>query len=349
MPTPCPLAVDPDGHPIELPESSAAWRVRRKTGGRPRLVLGVDKQPVQLPLSYSLVDLEDILAPAEYLLDVVDAKGDAVGITIAVSLAALRNADGPPEESSPAADSISSMLPTTASETRLVLEANVRATQMAFLHNQKTLELGLRMAETLRDGVRVMAESQADWIKAMASARGFFRNAAPLQLPPPPPPPANDRDDEEDDDDDDYEPPPQPTWVDQLTPVIGPLVNSLVQSFMSRPKDAPSGRAPRVKLEARDVLDWRRIKEKQDDARAKEAEAAAAEAAEAELPPIDLAAAAHFVAIQQRLTEDEAAMARAIGANLSPGELRIWMHELQQLSVDDAVAKIRAFLNKPAA
>jgi hypothetical protein len=345
MPTPCPLAVDPNGHPIELPENATAWRVRRKTGGRPRIVLGVDKQPVQLPLSYSLVDLEDILAPAEYLLDIVDGKGEAVGITIAVSLTSLRNADGQPEDSSPASDGISSMLPSSASETRIVLEANVRATQMAFLHNQKTLEMGLRMAETLRDGVRVMAESQADWIKAMAGARGFFRNAAPPQLPPPPAPPAND-DDEEDDDDDD-EPAPPPTWVDQVAPMIGPLVNSLVQSFMNRPKDAPSGRAPKVKLEAADVLDWRRIAAKQEEARAKEAEAAAA--AEPELPPIDLAAAAHFVAIQQRLTEEEAAMARAVGANLSPAELRIWMHELQQLSVEDAVAKIRAFLNKPAA
>lgn len=151
MPTPCPLAVDPDGHPIELPETATAWRVRRKTGGRPRIVLGVDKQPVQLPLSYSLVDLEDILAPAEYLLDVVDAKGEAVGITIAVSLSALRNADGQAEEPGENREGISAMLPTTASDTRLVLEANVRATQMAFLHNQKTLEMGLRMAETLRD------------------------------------------------------------------------------------------------------------------------------------------------------------------------------------------------------
>jgi hypothetical protein len=60
-------------------------------------------------------------------------------------------------------------------------------------------------------------------------------------------------------------------------------------------------------------------------------------------------AAAHFVAIQGQLTEQEAAMARALGANLSPSELRIWLRELEQLSVEDAVAKIRAFLNRPAA
>lgn len=129
--------------------------------------------------------------------------------------------------------------------------------------------------------------------------------------------------------------------------MIGPVVNGLVQSFMNRPKDAP-GRAPKVKLEPADVLDWRRIAAKQNEARAKETEAAAAQA-EMELPPLDMKAAAHFVAIQGQLTEQEAAMARAIGANLSPSELRIWLHELSQLSVEDAVAKIRAFLNKPAA
>src|SRR4051812_49162721 len=77
-------------------------------------------------------------------------------------------------------------LPNTTSDVRLVLEANVRATQMAFIHNQRTLEIGLRMAETLRDSVQVLATSQADWIKSISSARGFFRNAgqplAPVEV-----------------------------------------------------------------------------------------------------------------------------------------------------------------------
>src|SRR5262249_17239596 len=61
--------------------------------------------------------------------------------------------------------------------------ANVRATQMAFQHNQKTLELGLRMADSLREGVQVLAEAQADWIKSAAGSRGFFRNMKSLALP----------------------------------------------------------------------------------------------------------------------------------------------------------------------
>src|SRR5690242_15059308 len=89
----CPLARDADGNSIELPPGAAAWRVRRKTGGRPRIVLGVDKQPLQLPLSYSIVDIEDVLAPAHYLLDLVGAKGEALGITVAVSIGQLVGPD----------------------------------------------------------------------------------------------------------------------------------------------------------------------------------------------------------------------------------------------------------------
>src|SRR5690606_31195212 len=138
----CPLARDESGNAIELPAGAAAWRVRRKTGGRPRLVLAVDKQPMQLPLGYTVVDLEDILAPGAYLLDIVDAKGEPLGLTIGASIGQLRNGDGSGgDEEDEHTPTTAPLLPSTGSETRLVLEANVRATQMAFQHNQKTLEL----------------------------------------------------------------------------------------------------------------------------------------------------------------------------------------------------------------
>jgi hypothetical protein len=181
-----PLARDGDGNFIELPENAIGWRIRRQTGGRPRIVLDSKKQPMQFPLDYTIADVEDVLAPGSYLLDVVDKNGDPVGVTIAVSIGMPRSAESVESdkdelESAPLV--VPTTLPNTTSEMRLVLEANVRATQMAFIHNQRTLETGLRMAETLRDSVQVLATSQADWIKAMASARGFFRNAGP-PVPP---------------------------------------------------------------------------------------------------------------------------------------------------------------------
>lgn len=138
------------------------------------------------PLDYTVADVEDILAPGAYLLDVVDKNGELLGVTVAVSIGMPRNAGGVEVDSEDAGDApavVPTALPTTGSDVRLVLEANVRATQMAFLHNQRTLELGLRMAETLRDSVQVLASSQADWIKSVSSARGFFRTAVPSPAP----------------------------------------------------------------------------------------------------------------------------------------------------------------------
>jgi len=66
--------------------------------------------------------------------------------------------------------------------------------------------------------------------------------------------------------------------------------------------------------------------------------------ATAELPMLDPAAIAHFVAIQGALTFREGMLARALAAELSPPEMRAWLAELRRLSVPDAVAKIREVL-----
>jgi hypothetical protein len=289
---------------------------------------------MQLPLGYTIVDLEDILAPAEYLLDIVDHKGEALGLTIDITIGQpLRN--GADEPSEPPA--VATILPTFGSDTRLVLEANVRATQLAFQHNQKTLELGLRMAETLRDGVRVLAESQSDWIKSIASAKGFLRNVAPPPLlPAPTPPPEPDEPEEEVEED-------EPHWVDKLMPHVVPIVQMVVPMLTARRNKSPD--APKTGFQFGDLFNWQRAAD-----RAKVADPEPAPTEEAiELPPIDMQAAAHFVQIQQALTPEEATLARMTAKQLSPIELHAWFAELKELSVPDAVAKIRTLLSKPAA
>jgi hypothetical protein len=205
-PSTVPLARDQDGNPIELPDGAIGWRIRRQTGGRPRLLLDSKKQPMLFPLDYTVTDVEDILPPGNYLLDVVDRNGEPLGVTVAVSIGMTRNAESvEPDNENNAPTVVPTTLPNTTSDVRLVLEANVRATQMAFIHNQRTLEIGLRMAETLRDSVQVLAGSQADWIKSIASARGFFRNAgqplAPVEVKQLTVTTAGGSDDDEDDDD----------------------------------------------------------------------------------------------------------------------------------------------------
>jgi hypothetical protein len=70
---------------------------------------------------------------------------------------------------------------------------------------------------------------------------------------------------------------------------------------------------------------------------------------EDELPTLDAAMLAHFLAIQSALTFREGMLARALAAELTPGELRAWMAELRELSVADAAARIRSVLADEAA
>lgn len=175
-----PLARDANGRPLPVPPDAAFWRVRRHTRGRPRNVIGADRRHVELPLDFTEDDLEAMFGAGTYRLDLYDAAGEPLDLTVTVPL-------GEPEPANvkePADDAaaIAPALPANASDVRLVLEANVRATQLAFAHNERTLTASLRMADTLRDGIRDLASAQATWINTLASARGFFRNAQPAVI-----------------------------------------------------------------------------------------------------------------------------------------------------------------------
>ena len=337
-----PLAREPGGRPLAVPENAAAWRVRRHTGGRPRIVLGVDKQPIHVPLGYTIADLEDILTPGVYRLDIVDAKGEPLDFTVAIELGQYRNAGGPIEIDEPEASAnIQPMLPATASDTRFVLEANVRATQMAFQHNAKTLELGFRMAETLRDGVKVLAEAQADWLKGLASSKGFFRQAAPPLLSPPEAP----RNDQEEEEGEDIEPEQPPSLLKQFEPMIAAVVTQVITSLMTGTSSGSGG----LKETLKDALDWQKAAAKGGTER-EVIDIPSVTPTTMELPPISPTEMAHFIAIQSALDAEEAALAREVAAQLSPQELRGWFAELKQLAVPDAVVRIRSLVaKKPAA
>lgn len=302
-------------------------------------MLGVDKQPMQLPLGYTVVDLEDILAPGAYRLDVVDQRGEALGITIPIAIGQLRNAEGDEDEGASVA--VPTTLPSTSNETRLVLEANVRATQMAFLHNQKTLELGLKMAESLRDGVRVMAESQADWIKSLAEARGFFRNTRALPAPESTP----STDDEKPMETVEEEEIVEQHWMDRLMPHVAPLVQvaipMLVEKF-GRPSKADAN--PNVKLELADMLDWRRIERKRNAAAAlaENAEAPANPVAVlATLPPAMMEKLLHVRAV---LSPDEQQRVMQLLSAFRAEDLPTLIAHLEPMSIDEIAAFMRAQL-----
>src|SRR5579862_7276867 len=135
-----PLARNSNG-PIDVPETAAHWRVRRHTGGRPRLVLGVDKQPLRLPLAMNEADLEDVLGPATYRLDLCDQAGNHLDVTVPITIGEPEGPDEPEEidGGDPYPVVPVAPLPSVSNELRLILEANIRAMSASFQHNERTL------------------------------------------------------------------------------------------------------------------------------------------------------------------------------------------------------------------
>lgn len=351
-----PLAVDGEGKPIALPDGASHWNIRRHTGGRPRLMLDASKQPLRLGLEMTLADLEDILAPAKYWLDLIDQAGNSLGLAVRpVLIGGPANEERTPERDA-VEDAPAAPLPL-GSDVRLVLEANVRAMQASFQHNQRTLELGLRMAETLRDGVKVLADAQADWIKSLASAKGYLRNAAtvPAALPPPPSRQEDEEEDEESVEDDYDEPAPPQHWTDKLgeslAPLAAPLATHLIQTAMA-PKPDGGSASSGIMDKAREMLDWRRAAAAGAVKRAKDANpvppssAGGLMALAASAPP---EVTSKVMSAMQQLTADERHAITQIVSCFQADDIPLLIAQVKELSVDELVAKLRSLLATPSA
>ena len=339
-----PLAHDASGLPLAIPDGASAWRVRRLTGGRPRLYLDGNKQPLQLALGYTAADVEEILPPGSYRLDLVDRGGAPLDLVVPITIAAYRNsaANDQEDEPEPVAPAV---LPAAMSDVRLVLEANVRAMQMAFQHNERTLAASLRMAETLRDGVRCLAEAQGDWIKSLTTARGFsLRNVA---LPPAP---ASrevvENDDDDDDDDDDDEDDDESdvgagdTWA-PLTPLIamaGPLVTTLVSDWLNRRNAAPTT-ASKKKLDLASVFDWRKAAPDPHQDPPPEAPKLSLVELMAAMPPDVLG---RLMQVRAQLTANEQDRLKTLFQSFDPADLPMITAEFSSRTVDELLAFLRA-------
>jgi hypothetical protein len=250
-------------------------------------------------------------------------------------------------------------LPNTTSDVRLVLEANVRATQMAFIHNQRTLETGLRMAETLRDSVQVLATSQADWIKSVSSSRGFFRNAAPPMAPVEVKQlTVNTRRDEDDGDDDDGDggdehvdggPGDQggggggatPHWSEQFMPLIQHVITQVmpaINAWSARQwSDAVSRRSGAAHGEAVDSRGIEAKVEEQGPAQAEQELVAKHEHAaklEAAVAAAATPAGINVLKLLQLLPQTTASKLMQIQAGLPPEDQMEAMQILRGYSVD---------------
>ena len=174
------LARDAQGNPIPMPDGTAAWLLKRDTGGRPRTIIASnDRQPARFQLDTTPDDIEAMFGPGTYRVYAITDLGEMIDYVTTVVV----GESGAKEE-------------TTSGTVRG--ESRAPSSDLRF-----ALETILQMARAQSESLRAVAEAQADWVKGLATAKALPRNAAPAPLPPPVPA-AND-DDEDDEDDEDGE------------------------------------------------------------------------------------------------------------------------------------------------
>ena len=303
-----PLARDAQGNLLAVPEGTCAWRICRHTKGRPRIVNGPDKQPARFPLDTTMEDLADACGADAYRVYALDEVGSVIDYVTTVEVGReLRNAGEPEVMLMPSPRSASG-----SSDLRYALEAVAH------------------MARTNADAMRAVAESQAEWIKSISSARGFFRNAPQHQLVASTETATDEKDDEEETD-------RGSDWIEALQPIVGMVVQQLITSITA-PKQADAGQPG--KLELADLFDWRRVERKREEGQRLPLDPSA----------LQQALAGKAIAIGALLEPSERARLMKLAPLLSrfaaDPEISKMLAELVSMSVEDSAAWVRLHLDE---
>ena len=330
-----PLARDAQGNLVAIPDGTAAWRLCRQTTGRPKEIVGPDKRTLRIPLETTAEELADLCGADVYRVYALDEVGKVLDYVATVDVTRdtreLRNAG--PETSCLPALRAAAAAPT--SDLRFALEA---------------------MAQMMRvnsEALRAVTESQADWVKSIASVRGFFRNGAP-PLPQPEPPRSDEQDDQEDDD----EPAQNKTIYDVLAPLaehwapsVKPLMSMLAGGAGARalasgpaaPPASDSALSSKPSWELRDFVDLNYAAAK---AKAnKEAKRAASTTNSLQARVMtDPKLMAHFLAIKSLLAPDEAAQILALGERISEDQQEWLIAQVSGLNPAEAAVLLRTTL-----
>ena len=210
-----PLACDSLGNLLAFPDGTASWRICRHTAGRPREICGPDKLPVRFPLTTTMDELVDLCGPDVYRVYALDELGEDLGHVTTVSAERdreLRNAAAVDES------------PLTV----------LRAPSSATSDLRYALEAITQIARINGEALRSVSQAQADWVKAIAMAKGLPRNVAfPVA-----------RDDEDEDDDDEDEAPAEPvpptappqSGVEAFLGAMAPILPGLYADWRSADK-----------------------------------------------------------------------------------------------------------------
>jgi hypothetical protein len=200
-----PLARDAHGNLVSIPDGTAAWCLKRETGGRPRMILGADRQPARFQLDVTIDDLEAMLGAGTYRVYAADQVGDVDYVTTVVMGGAREERDD-------------DLVPATSNASR-GLGSDLR-------HALETIR---EIARAQADSLKAVAASQADWVKGLAVAKQLPRNG--IQFVPQPP---RYREEEDDDDggpeEDDSTPARVPGGLPPWVVAVADSVNNVTQT-----------------------------------------------------------------------------------------------------------------------
>jgi hypothetical protein len=212
-----PLARDGYGNPQSIPDGAVGWRLKRETGGRPKMIVGADRQPARFPLDITAEDIEEMVGAGTYRVYAIGADGEVLDYVTTVSVGESTSMEAEPAPASP------SPLRGTGSDLRFALETI------------------LQMARAQSDSLKAMALAQADWVKGLATAKALPRNGYPMPVPPPAYRVQDDEPENDDDDDDDDDEPATARatspWLDVVT-ALTPVIQTYSDAWMQ--KRAPS-------------------------------------------------------------------------------------------------------------
>lgn len=300
------LAFNKDGEPFAVPETVTGWRVRRLRGGRGAPELVYGPDGSPLTL--------DINAGMDELRDAVDTSGryrlDAIdddGKAVAnVTPSYVHVAATPPNSSMP-----EPALPPHLNSTDHAIRELVRA--------------NCELVRTNSELAKSVATQQPDLMKAAAE---ILRAADGAGLPRREPAAEWD---ELDDDSDEVAPEAGFNWPSLMQEAVGVAKMWVVSRASGGVTTPGTGAPPRAASSAADDG-------------APESTTQQETSAPPSAPTVD--PQAHMLEIQARLTPAEKAFVFGVLNKLSLADIMQWREQLAQMSVDDAVAMIRAEIEK---
>jgi len=333
------LAFNANGEPFAVPEDVTGWRVKRLRGGRgaPELVYAREGGPLVLGIDAGMDELREAVdVSGRYRLDAVDDDGKAV-------------ANVPPSYVQVTVAPRNSSMPEPAAATALASTDHV-VRELAHA-NAEMMRQHTALAKEHTELAKVVATQQPELMRAAAE---ILRAADGAGLPRREPM-AYDDDHDEDLEDDQPEAAARPAFnliaaIQEAKPLLAMLgVNT--DRFLAacgvrvptaaKPNTAPGG-SPQVAPQPRRAVAASTPKHEPTHAANHEQTAPTSE------PEPFLAADpnAHVLAIQAQLAPEERAFVQSAMQQLTPADLIEWRDRLAQMPVEEAVAEIRAEIEK---